>query len=132
MCPGPMQVAAGVIRRGGEVLLSRRPAHKPHGGLWEFPGGKLQAGESAEQALQRELMEELGIHVDRVRTLTSIHHRYPAFDIQLWACDVLEYRGVPCGREGQELCWVPLADLGRYQFPEANLAIIEALQAGAF
>lgn len=124
-----LHVVVGVVEnRRHEVLLTRRAAHVDQGGLWEFPGGKIETGESVTDALARELDEELGIRVTRARPLIRIRHCYPDLDVLLdvWRVDV--YQGEPTGREGQPLAWVPRQDLGCQPLPAANRAIVTAIQ----
>lgn len=127
-----MHVAAGVIvNPRGEVLLSRRAPQADQGGLWEFPGGKVEAGETAEAALARELHEELGIEVRCARPLIRIPHSYPSRDVLLDVWRVDAYLGDPHGREGQPLAWVPPDELSRYRYPAANLPIVTAARLPA-
>lgn len=122
-----LHVAAGVIRGGdGHVLIAKRPMGKHQGGLWEFPGGKVEEGETAEGALARELAEELGIAVTAARPLIKVRHDYPDKQVLLDVWDVLEFDGEPHGAEGQPLAWVPAENLPRYEFPAANRPIITA------
>ncbi len=122
-----IHVAAGVIRASGtEILLAKRPDGVHQGGLWEFPGGKVEAGESAQQALRRELMEELGIAVKQSRPLIQIHHDYSDKSVLLDVWEVSAFSGVPRGREGQQVRWVPAPELKHYAFPAANTPIVAA------
>ncbi|MCP9340649.1 Nudix family hydrolase [Stutzerimonas xanthomarina] len=122
-----LHVAAGVIRGGaGHVLIAKRPVDKHQGGLWEFPGGKVEPGETAEGALARELAEELGIAVNAARPLIQVRHDYPDKQVLLDVWEVLEFDGEPHGAEGQPLAWVTAEDLPRYEFPAANRPIISA------
>jgi 8-oxo-dGTP diphosphatase len=120
----------GVIidSRANRVLLTRRPAHLRHGGLWEFPGGKQEPGESADQALRRELFEELNLVVVTARPGLLVSHDYPDQHVELRVWLVTEWHGDVHGREGQEHEWVRIADLHTRDFPGANLPIIRALQ----
>jgi len=123
----PLQVAAAVVcDTAGRILIARRPTHVHQGGLWEFPGGKLEPGETAAQALDRELWEELGIRPTRCRRLLRIPHRYPDRHVLLdvWRVDAFE--GEPVGRQGQPLRWVEPDALPEYAFPAANRPIIAA------
>jgi len=124
---GRLQVVAAVIRRAdGELLLSRRPAHVDQGDLWEFPGGKRQAGETRGRALARELDEELGIVVERAIPLLRVPHDYPTRRVLLDVFVVDRWHGSPRGREGQEIRWVAPSALHAYPFPAANLPIVNA------
>ena len=120
-------VAAAVIRGAdGRVLIARRPLDKHQGGLWEFPGGKIEPGETAEAALGRELQEELGIQVRAARPLIRIHHEYPDKQVLLDVWEVTAFDGEPHGAEGQPLAWVRPQDLPAYEFPAANRPIVAA------
>lgn len=120
-------VAAAVIRSAdGLVLIAKRPLDKHQGGLWEFPGGKVEAGETVEAALARELQEELNIQVSKVRPLIQVRHDYPDKQVLLDVWEVLAFSGEPHGAEGQPLAWVQPADLPNYSFPAANRPIITA------
>ncbi|MGD9982843.1 MAG: 8-oxo-dGTP diphosphatase MutT [Porticoccaceae bacterium] len=125
----PVRVVAGVIhaRSGNRVLIARRPTGKHQGGLWEFPGGKIEPGETPAAALARELAEELAIAVDRSEPFLVIEHRYPDRLVVLDVWRVLAFTGVAVGNEGQEIAWVPVGDLAQRPFPAANQPIIAAL-----
>lgn len=120
-----------------QVLIAKRPDHLHQGGLWEFPGGKVEAGETIVEALDRELDEELGIRLpfemsggkvdaQSVSPLIQIQHAYPEKTVLLDVWKVHCYDGQLHGKEGQEVRWVPLAALNEYAFPQANLPIIAA------
>lgn len=122
-----IHVAAAVIRNpAGEILLARRPEDKHQGGLWEFPGGKVEAGEPVYAALARELEEELGICIRNARPLIQIPHHYPDKSVLLDVYEVTEFSGEPWGREGQPVRWVSRQSLSDYQFPAANVPIVQA------
>ena len=122
-----LHVAAGVIRGAdGRVLIARRPLDKHQGGLWEFPGGKVEAGETAEVALARELAEELGIVVTASRPLIQVSHDYADKQVLLDVWEVFSFTGEPHGADGQPLAWVSPSDLSRYSFPAANSPIVTA------
>ena len=125
-----MKVAAGVIfsPQRDQVLLARRPPNVHLGDLWEFPGGKLEPQETVEDALRRELAEEIGIEVVRSRPLIRLVNRYPDRTVTLNVHEVLAYRGTPHGREGQRVIWASPADLHHYPFPAANQPIIKAIR----
>jgi 8-oxo-dGTP diphosphatase len=123
-----IHVAAGVILGPDDlVLLALRPRDKHQGGLWEFPGGKVEAGELVQQALVRELHEELALEVLDCEPLLVTEHDYGDKQVRLDVWLVTRHQGEPQGREGQALAWVPMADLARYNFPAANLPIVNAL-----
>lgn len=126
---GPVEVAvAAIVNRQGEVLVARRAEHVHQGGLWEFPGGKIEPGETVTQALAREVSEELGLAVVGARPLIRVEHRYPDKHVRLHVCQVEQWTGTPRGREGQPLQWLAADALDPAQFPAANRAIIRALQ----
>lgn len=127
-----LAVVAAVIRdAAGRILIARRLQHVHQGGLWEFPGGKIESGESPEQALRRELWEELGIHPRRYRRLIRIPHHYPDRSVLLDVWQVDSFSGSPHGRQGQPLQWVQPADLPNYPFPAANRPITAAARLPA-
>jgi 8-oxo-dGTP diphosphatase len=119
--------AAAVFDDRGRVLISRRPGHVHQGGLWEFPGGKLEPGETALSALCRELHEELGITVQAARPLIRVAHDYPDKSVLLDVWRVDHFTGLPAGCEGQAIEWVVVGNLHDYRFPAANAPIIKAV-----
>lgn len=120
--------AAAIISGDGrKALIARRPSNVDHGGLWEFPGGKLAPYETGLEGLKRELHEELGVEIKRAQPLIRIHHEYPDKHILLDVWQVHEFSGEPFGREGQAVRWVPLDELVNYPFPAANLPILQAV-----
>ena len=120
-------VAAAILDSRNQVLIARRSGNTHQGGKWEFPGGKVEQGESATQALSRELNEELGIQPLAYEPLIKIRHDYPDRAVLLDVWRVTQFKGVPHGREGQPVTWVRLGELQRFTFPEANLPILKAL-----
>lgn len=123
----PLQVAVGVVRNSeGKILISLRHAGLHQGGLWEFPGGKIESSETAEQALARELKEELNITVTAATPLITINHHYPDRFVQLKVFRVEQFSGEANSLEGQPFKWVSLAELEHYAFPVANQPIITA------
>jgi 8-oxo-dGTP diphosphatase len=123
-------VSVALIDAQGRVLLQQRPKGKAMAGLWEFPGGKIAAGETPEAALCRELDEELGITVDEsdLATLGFASHRYDSFHILLllWACR--RWQGTPAPRESQTLAWVAPAQMNDYAMPAADAPLVTLLQ----
>ena len=125
----PVHVAVGAIFNSrGEVLIARRPEHLCEGGLWEFPGGKLEPGERAGEALNRELHEELGITVESARPLIRVYHPRPQRPLLLDVWRVERYQGEAHGREGQPVEWVTPERLPDYPFPAANRPVITAVR----
>lgn len=124
-----VHVAVGVIYNAdGKILVAQRSVQQHLGGLWEFPGGKVESGESVNAALTRELHEELGIHVQAQSPLCKICHDYGDKSVLLDVWNVESFEGNPHGREGQPLRWLARQQLKPDEFPEANRAIIRALQ----
>jgi mutator mutT protein len=126
---GALHVAVGVVRDSdGNILITQRARHAHQGGLWEFPGGKLEHGEEVLAALRRELREEVGILIDGASPLIKIHHHYPDLEVLLDVWRVDHFSGQACACEGQAMRWVASEDLNRYEFPVANRPIIAAAQ----
>ena len=124
-------VAAALIVRDGEVLIGQRRVDQPMASLWEFPGGKIEPGESPEQALARELDEELGIHATIGPRVTHVRHNYRhggAVDLQFFA--VHEFSGEIDNRIYHEVRWTRLEDLPAYDFLAADRGLIRDLAAG--
>lgn len=125
-----IHVMVGVIwGEGDQILIAKRPDHLHQGGRWEFPGGKLEVGEDPALGLARELAEELGIEVEASTPWMQISHDYPEKSVLLDIWQVSAFNGTARGVEGQKIRWVPLAELGQYEFPEANKDIVARLQA---
>jgi 8-oxo-dGTP diphosphatase len=124
---GAIEVVAAVIERGGRILIARRHAGSHLGGLWEFPGGKRQDGETAEAALVREIREELDAAVSVGELLDDVEWRYPEKTVRLrfFRCAL---EGEPRAAEGQEIAWVAPTDLGGYEFPPADLSLVARLR----
>ena len=121
-------IAIGVLRNARhEILIARRHADAHQGGLWEFPGGRVEPGESVEQALAREFDEELGLRVDASRPLCRISHDYGDRQLSLEVREVTAAHGDAHGREGQAIEWLAAEALWQRDFPAANQAILRAL-----
>lgn len=128
-----LQVAVGVVKNAQEqVLIALRPPRLHQGGLWEFPGGKLERGETIEQALARELKEELDITVITATPLITVKHQYPGIAVQLHVFLVDRFSGEARSCEGQPFKWVSADELSRHSFPAANRPIITATQLPPF
>jgi 8-oxo-dGTP diphosphatase len=126
---GTVHVAVGIVADpAGAILITRRPDHAHQGGLWEFPGGKVEAAESVATALQRELDEELGIAVQAAEPWLQIRHAYPDKTVLLDVWRVTAWRGEPHGREGQPLEWASPARLTDFAFPAADEPIVARLR----
>lgn len=123
------RVAAGILRDGdGRVLLAERLGVGPLAGLWEFPGGKIAAGESADAGLRRELAEELGIEVDEATPLVALHHEYPDRVVELEFFLVTAWRREPAGLEGQGLRWVHPDDIDTRTLLPADAPVVRKLR----
>ena len=123
-------VAVALIDTDGRVLLARRPAGKEMAGLWEFPGGKVDEGESPEAALVRELREELGIDVSAscLAPLTFASHAYERFHLLMPLYVCRKWQGQLHPHEGQELKWVRVQNLGDYPMPPADVPLVAMLR----
>ena len=124
-------VTAAVIRRNGRVLIAQRPFGGRLGGLWEFPGGKVEAGETLPQCLRREIKEELGFRIKVGEFITSIDHAYTHFKITLHAFECTVVSGEPRKLGVEDFKWVRLSELGKFAFAKTDLRIIEALKHNA-
>ncbi len=124
-----VHVAVGAIfNNQGKLLISQRSKQSHQGSLWEFPGGKLEEGESVQTALARELEEELGIQIQQSVPLIRIHHDYVDKRVLLDVWSISRFAGSPSGRQGQPLCWLDPLTLDSRVFPQADEPIIKALQ----
>lgn len=120
---------AVIVNDHDEVLLALRSPEQHQGGLWEFPGGKVEAGESVNEALKREIREELNITITAAAALTSVKHDYNDKSVWLDVWSVTDFQGTPQGHEGQKIRWCAIHDLQEDEFPAANAPIISAIQA---
>lgn len=125
-----VDIAVGVLRCENEVCLSLRQKHQSHAEHWEFPGGKVEAGESIDGALKREFVEELGVETDNWQPLIEIPWDYEKVSVRLHVYQSYDYTGTPHGKEGQQVRWFDLNELETLTFPEANQGILSALQLG--
>ncbi|MFL9583066.1 Nudix family hydrolase [Stenotrophomonas sp. AB1(2024)] len=124
-----IHVVAGVITDArGRILLNRRTENRDMAGLWEFPGGKREDGETSEQALVRELREELGIEAEIGDWIMDVPQEYPDKHLRLEVWHIRSWKGSPRGREGQAITWVAPDKLSRYSMPPADLPVVAALR----
>ena len=107
-----------------EVFITKRPDDKHKGGFWEFPGGKVESGETIEQAIVRELDEEVGIQVREQSLFEHLEYDYPEKSLKFDFISVTRFDNTPYGKEGQQGVWVPVCELADYAFPEANMPIL--------
>ena len=126
----PVQVTAAIIRRGGETLIARRRAGDHLGGLWEFPGGKIESGESPEQCLARELHEEFEVDATIGHFITSSRFNYGHRQIELLAYEVALAAGELTLNNHDEVRWVPTADLLDHELAPADIPIAQVLVHG--
>lgn len=124
-----VQVAAAIILNEGKVFLAKRDKHLHQGGLWEFPGGKCEVNESPEQALVRELQEEVAITPKNAVLFDHVVHDYGDKKVSLSFFLVEQFDGIALGNEGQKTDWFDLSELAELDFPEANKPIVDKLLA---
>ena len=120
---------AVIVNEDNQVLIALRQSHQHQGDLWEFPGGKVEAGEATEVALVREIKEELGIEVIDPVPLIEIKHEYSDKSVLLDVWSTRHFNGQPKGLEGQMIRWWPIESLADFNFPAANQTIIEVIQS---
>ena len=125
-------VTAALVMRNDRLLISKRPEGSHLGGLWEFPGGKQEEGETLEDCIEREIMEELGIRIQAEKLLLSVIHEYHEKIITLYffQCSLLD--GEPISLDNQEIKWAEINDLKQYRFPPPDQKIVEYMTSGLF
>jgi len=123
----PIAVAAGLIFRSGKLLITQRPSGSHLAGLWEFPGGKSEPGETLPECLQREIFEELGVAVNVRACVETLEHAYSEKTVKLsfFHCELAV--GEPEGKEGQAIAWISPDQLRDYSFPEADAKLMQKL-----
>ncbi len=124
------EVVAALIWDGDRFLACQRPAHKARGLLWEFVGGKVEPGETKEQALVRECQEELGITVRPLGVFYQVRHQYPDLTVHLTLFHAVIAQGVPKKLEHNDIRWITVDEIDQYPFCPADQEILEALKAG--
>jgi len=122
-----LKVVAGFLRKENKFLLVRRPFNKKRGGLWEYPGGKVEKEESLEEDIERELREEHGIETKAKKMLCKVNHRYPEGEIELMLFEV-EFKEAPVLREALELKWVSFEEAKNLELCPADKELIETLK----
>jgi 8-oxo-dGTP diphosphatase len=123
-----IEVAVGIVfNEDQKILIAQRPSHTSHPGFWEFPGGKIEANEIPEEALIRELNEEVGITPKEYDFLKKVSYDYETKKVLLWVYKITKFTGNAYGAEGQIVQWVDKSELQHYQFPAANKIILEAV-----
>jgi 8-oxo-dGTP diphosphatase len=124
-------VAVALVDRDNRVLVAQRPTGKSLAGLWEFPGGKIEPGETPETALARELAEELGIHVaeSALHPLTFVSHAYANFHLVMLLFSCRDWNGTPVGQQGQPLRWEKPDALSALPMPPADVPLLAAIKA---
>jgi 8-oxo-dGTP diphosphatase len=123
-----VEVAVGVIKQGNKIYISKRADDLHQGGKWEFPGGKRETDESIEEALARELLEEIGIQVTKQSKFMLIEHDYGDKKVRLDVRLVERFDGEASHQEGQQSRWVDIDELSQFTFPAANKVIIDKLK----
>ena len=122
-----IHVVAAIILKGNRVLIAKRQDHIHQGGLWEFPGGKIEQGETPVDALKRELKEELDLAISSPEFFQDIRFEYSDKNVHLNFYRVVDFEGEEKGNENQEIRWVDIGELKKYCFPEANQPIVNRL-----
>lgn len=117
-----------VVNVQNEILVAERQSQKFQGGRWEFPGGKVEQGETPLQALQRELHEEIDIQVISAEPWQQLQHTFPDKVILLDVWQVTQFEGNPHGKEGQMIQWISIDQLSEINIPDANLPIVKSIQ----
>ena len=130
----PIEVAVAILIDDGKIFVQKRPENGLMPNLWEFPGGKLKNGETPEEAVVREIREELGLNVAPVQKITLIRHSYTTFRVALHAyiCEILSGKKRAVPRAASESRWVRPEELDQYPFPSANRRLIRLLMDGGY
>ena len=123
-----VRVVVGILRKENKILVAQRPLHKSYSGYWEFPGGKIEANETSEAALKRELYEELGVEMIVAQFCFQHQHAYPDKIVLLDIWLVTEFSPKPYGKENQTLYWASFPELLKLKLLEGNWAIMEKIK----
>lgn len=123
-----LEVVAALVRREERFLICRRPMHKARGGQWEFAGGKVEAGETKRQAVERELREELGVELRAGGVVAEVVYSYPDLTVHLSLLEARIVSGAPRRLEHSEFAWVTLDEMGLYDLCPADRALVRKLQ----
>lgn len=124
----PLNVVCGILWRNERFLATQRPVNQSHAGYWEFPGGKVELGETLHIALEREFKEELGITIFSPTFYCKINHNYGATPLLIHFFQITEFEGEPTPLEGQTLSWVTPKEANNLQFLEADKFLLQQLQ----
>ncbi|HEX4045273.1 MAG TPA: NUDIX domain-containing protein [Gammaproteobacteria bacterium] len=127
-----IRVAVGILTRADTILVAQRPPNKPYSGYWEFPGGKIEAAESGETAVKRELAEELGIHVTAAALCFTHTHAYPDKTVLLEIWRITAFSGEPEGKENQAVRWVSWPEMLALRLLEGNQVIMSKIKEQAW
>lgn len=127
-CPHKVIGVAVIWNQQGQILIDKRRKQGLHGGFWEFPGGKIEPGETIAACIKREIMEELGIVIEVGESLMTIEHDYTKFTVTLCVHNCYYVSGEPQTLESDEIRWVTLDELDQFTFPKANEQIIATLR----
>lgn len=123
-----IHVVAGIVWKNGKYLAARRPEGFPRAGLWEFPGGKIEHGETQEEALVREFIEEMNIRPTKFSFWQTVHHEYPEFKVTLYFFHITAYEGILAPQEGHDIQWLSHAEAVDMPFLAADMPLISQLR----
>jgi 8-oxo-dGTP diphosphatase len=122
-------VVVGILKKDDNFLIAKRPPQVVMPGYWEFPGGKIEAGESQQAALTREFQEEIGIDVLKAQFLIQLNCLLPNRIVELNVWQILAYQGQPQGNEGQQICWAAVEQFKNFNFLPSNRELLDFLMS---